>query len=82
MGDEDESLAAVFDAVEDKSYCDICKNLQREANLRDRLDPTLWYKYRWVDLRTIFSCKRVFTAGRLVYSHERWADLRNFWHKF
>lgn len=80
---EDPAVMALLENIEDEAdRRDAYNTIMGEANLRDDLDPDLWFQYSYWELHAYYSCARVFAGPRTVYDPEKWNDLREYYHAF
>ena len=57
-------------------------DVEREAMMKEALDPEEWYAYRYWELHAYFSCAAEFMKNKPIPTNKRWADLRQFYHEF
>jgi hypothetical protein len=57
-------------------------DIEKEAMIKDSLDPEEWYAYSYWELHAYFSCAAEFIKSKPIPTPERWNDLRSFYHEF
>eukprot|EP00581_Thalassiosira_minuscula_P010154 CAMPEP_0183710958 /NCGR_PEP_ID=MMETSP0737-20130205/6565_1 /TAXON_ID=385413 /ORGANISM="Thalassiosira miniscula, Strain CCMP1093" /LENGTH=450 /DNA_ID=CAMNT_0025939337 /DNA_START=58 /DNA_END=1410 /DNA_ORIENTATION=+ len=79
----DESLKAMIDAIEDEIVRgEVLADIVDEKNIKDTLDPDLWYRFSYWEMHSYFSCNRAFAGKRPVYDAAKWAALRDHYQIF
>ncbi|KAL7546903.1 hypothetical protein ACHAWF_010235 [Thalassiosira exigua] len=80
---KDQSVIDLLDSIEDDSVRrDIYDDIVAEARMKAKLDPKLWYKFRYWELHAFFLCDRVLAGPRPIYDWDRWTEIRQIYHEF
>ncbi|KAL7506361.1 hypothetical protein ACHAXN_003658 [Cyclotella atomus] len=81
LGLDDDEEEDEEDASEPNSQLDTA-DIEKEAMIKDSLDPEEWYAYSYWELHAYFSCAAEFIKSKPIPTPERWNDLRSFYHEF
>ena len=80
---EDKRFVAMMEAYDDEDDMhQTWREVRGELIKRYGLEERNWYRFRYWPLHAWLRCKRLNAHTRTFYTPERWAVMRDFYHKF